>query len=74
VTEFNDLTQEEIETVRKDVQKFNRPAPLPEENPKQLTADKLRIEHLLVLPADRATADDNAFLHEQILAGLRRGI
>lgn len=74
MAEFNDLTQEEIEALRADVQAFNRPAQLPEEDPKQLTADKLRVAHLLTLPADRATPEDSQFLRTQILAGIRSGL
>lgn len=71
-SEFDDTPQDDL---KRTLREFLNPGSVPvAETPAQLQADKLRVAHLLTLPADRVTADDNAFLKAQILAGIRGGL
>jgi hypothetical protein len=70
--EFDETSQEDLR--RGALEVLNPGAVPPATDEKQDRADGLRLKHILALPSDKVSADDNAFLRAQILAGLRAGL
>ncbi len=70
--EFSGMSSEEI---RAGALAIMRGTPeTPAEDQKQLAADRLRVQHVMSIGADKATPEDREFLRLQIQATLRGGL